>query len=53
MLRLLVVPHYYFQRIATFHTKNKVFVHLTIVFFSIGTYEFHRKTRSSATAGKV
>jgi hypothetical protein len=53
MFRLLVIPHYYFQRVATFHTTNKVFVHPTIVFFGIGTYEFNRKTRSSAVSGKV
>ena len=55
MFRLLVVPHYHFQRIACFHTTLPV--ESTPPSFSIGSFaaedEFNRKTRSSASSGKV
>jgi hypothetical protein len=68
MFRLLVVPHYDFQRIGYFHTTNKGFLHPMIyrqdnlpaqstASFSIVSFvaedEFNRKTRSSAGSGKV
>ena len=66
MFRLLVVPHYYFQRIGYFHTTNKVFfiddsqtrrLPAATAPFSIASFaaedEFNRKTRSSAASGKV
>ena len=68
MFRLLVVPHYYFQRIGYFHTTNKVFLHpmihrqdiLPVESTGLVQYrlvcrenEFNRKTRSSAASGKV
>jgi hypothetical protein len=67
MFRLLVVPHYHFQRIGYFHPTNKGFVHPMIhrqdtcrtatASFSIVSFtakiEFNRKTRSSAASGKV
>ena len=54
MFRLLVVPHYHFQRIACFHTTLPA---ESTASFSIGSFvaedEFNHKTRSSAASGKV
>jgi hypothetical protein len=54
MFRLLVVPHYHFQRIAYFHATLPA---ESTAWFSIGSFdaedEFKRKTRSSAPSGNT
>jgi hypothetical protein len=54
MFRLLVVPHYHFQRIVYFHTTLPA---ESTAWFSIGSFdaedEFNRKARSSAPSGNT